>query len=89
MIIKLSISIMVIFLSACTMEGSVNEKQKNLISECIDTRDGETFYFNTSDIKNVRIGIGADSCFDVIDSNGIDRHLCKSHEQWLKCKRKD
>lgn len=72
-------------LTGCTLDGSVDPSKAGLM-RCVDTRDGETFVFHQQNARNVRVGIGgADSCFDVTDSEFKDRHLCGSHEQWLKC----
>lgn len=69
---------------ACTVEGTVENKKDS--SSCIDTRDNEAFTIQNKDISNVRIGFGADSCFDVVDDQGQTRRLCKSHEAFIKCK---
>lgn len=65
------------------VEGEVAEESKNKNIFCKDTRDGETFMFNTDNVTNAKIG--ADACFDVIDYAGKKRNLCKSHEIFLKC----
>lgn len=81
--IKFVLLILVI-ISACTVGGEVTNK--NEIVHCTDFRDGEKFSFKSSDIFNVRIGILADSCYDVVDSKCNKRTLCESQEKYIKCK---
>lgn len=73
-----------LFLSACTMEGSLSESSKNKNVKCTDTRDGEVFTYNTNTATNVRIGTSGGS-LDVVDSNGVSRHLSSPMELYLKC----
>ena len=72
----------VLLLAGCTMSGSGS----NVAANCVDTRDGETFTTVEDTISNVRIGIGADSCADVLDIDGNVRTMCTSDNAWLKCK---
>jgi hypothetical protein len=76
---------MCLTLSGCIeFEAKLEERELNKETSCTDTRDGEVFFFNTSNIKNGRYDL-KDICFDVIDNSGKQRHLCKSHEVFLKC----
>lgn len=75
-------------LAGCTIQGDPADESRTHYVTCKDTRDGETFSFHGKTIRNVRIGIGADSCFTVTDDSGQERTLCQSNEAWLKCSRK-
>ena len=71
-------------LFGCTVDGKIEvERNKKMI--CKDTRDGETFSFNTNSVTNARLGIGADHSFDVTDNNGKKRTLTSNMEAYLKC----
>lgn len=74
-----------LIMSGCTVDGRVSSTNgiKHMI--CTDTRDGETFGFDTENITNVRIGVGSDSSFNVIDDSGKVRTMRKSMESYVKC----
>lgn len=75
-------------LVGCTIKGGeVVDEDKNKEVTCTDTRDGETFNFNTNNITNFRQGIGADHSIDVVDNEGKKRHITSSMEVWLKCEK--
>jgi len=66
-------------------EGIV-ERQKNKMMKCVDTRDGEVFYFNTNTVHNIYIGYGSPHRYDVVTSNGDTMTLKSDMEIYLKCK---
>ena len=72
-------------LAGCTMQGDVTDENRQRHITCKDTRDGEVFSFHGKTIRDVRVGIGADSCFTVTDDGGKVRTLCGNNEAWLKC----
>lgn len=75
-----------ICLAGCTMEGGgVSAEDLNKTVTCTDTRDGETFSFNTNSVTNTRIGIGAPTSFDVTTDDGRKMTINSSMEAWLKC----
>lgn len=82
---NIMIGLVLLFLiGACTMKSDVIDDGKT--NFCTDSRDGEKFSFKTSSVKSVMVGmLGAESCFDITDSNGKDRTLCKSQEAFIKC----
>jgi hypothetical protein len=82
----LVIGLLTLTLPACTMDGSVADEQPKTM-ECKDTRDGEVFRFDSSTVRDVRIGIlGAESCLTLTDSDGATRTLCEKAAQFIKCK---
>lgn len=80
----LIVACMALLFAGCSMQGEYSGEHK--IIDCTDTRDGEKFTVDSRTITNVRVGIGADSCFDAVDNRGVERTLCKSHQAFLKCK---
>ena len=69
---KAVFSVAILLLSGCTMQGEITDNSKNKQMVCIDTRDGETFTFNTNTITDVKIGIaGAPTSFTIINNEGI------------------
>lgn len=81
---KMILIFVVLIFTGCTMDGKViNHDGK--IRNCIDTRDKETFSFDPNKITNTRIGIGAPSCFDVVDEAGKKRMLCTDMASYIKC----
>ena len=73
-----------IFLVSCSFPATPSGPDK--LVTCVDTRDGETFSFNTGDVENLRVGyLGAETIVTVIDSEGRRRYLKSSMEAWLKC----
>ena len=76
----------IVSIIGCTVGGS-EVVNKNEVKVCTDTRDGETFSFNTNSVTNVRRGVlGEPTTFDVIDGEGNKRSLSSSMEVYLKCK---
>ncbi len=76
----------VIFLcSGCTIGGENSAENRNKHKVCTDTTDRESFSFYSNGITNVRIGIGADSSFQIIDDNGVKRTLSSGMDLFLKC----
>lgn len=67
------------------MKSSIDEESKNKQVSCVDTRDGETFQFNTNSIYDVRVGYGADTSFSLTDDDGKKRTLTSSMEVFMKC----
>lgn len=66
----------------------VSPYSEKMCFSCTDTRDGETFSFSGENVSRATIGwFGSDTCFDVIDDNGIKRTLCSRHDVFIKCKR--
>ena len=72
---------------ACTVDGKLSDESKNKTMVCTDTRDGESFSYHTSSVSNVRLDYfnRENSSFDVVDANGVKRHLVASMETYLKC----
>jgi hypothetical protein len=87
--LRFGVSALIVLLAAgCTMNGGeVSDKDRNKIMTCKDTRDGETFSFNTNTITNIRRGIGAPHTFDVVTTDGKSMSLSTDMEAWLKCKK--
>ena len=87
---KLLTLITIVLLTSCTIEGKLDESDKNKLTECIDTRDGEVFIFNTNTITNVRLDlINSTGSFDIITLEGIKKTLNSNSEIFLKCTEKD
>ncbi len=76
-------SIFIFCLSGCI--GKVSEESKNTTMSCIDFRDNETFTIHGGNISNIIITV-TDRCFDAVDNSGTKRTMCKSMEQFIKCK---
>lgn len=72
-----SIILLALLITGCSVEFS--EEPKDL--SCTDTRDGEEFV-----ARNIRDPYVTflDACY-IADVNRKPRHLCKSHEAFLKC----
>lgn len=68
-------------LSACSMPVDPEDEIPRI---CTDTRDGEKFVILPETIERASFTAN-DVCFDVTDSTGRIRNLCKSHEVFLKC----
>ena len=75
---------LIVVLSACTMNGELPEYEKNKLKKCVDMRDGETFYFNTNSIHDIRVGIGCPTSFKIVTTNGDTVLLNDNMEAWLK-----
>jgi hypothetical protein len=74
---------------SCTVkDGEVAEHDKNKIFDCKDTRDGETFSFNSNTVRDVRVGIGADSSFTITTLDGKEKKLNSSMEAYIKCEKR-
>ncbi len=74
------------FLHACMLDAWVEDESLNQTMQCVDTRDGEKFTFNTNDIKNAKMSTSGSSFhFDVIDANGKMWMVTELSESWLKC----
>lgn len=71
--------------AGCSINGDLDEKDRNKDVACTDTRDGEVFQFNTSSMSNIRVGIGAPSSFDVVTTGGRQMTLIGNMAAWLKC----
>lgn len=84
-LIGASMFILLLCVSGCTIDGGIADESKNKHMTCTDTRDGETFGFNSNNITNIRIGIGSDSSIDVVDDFGTKRTLSSSMELFIKC----
>ena len=79
-----TISVVLLVISGCTMEGTVEPGQT---IACTDTRDGEVFMFDSSTVRDVRVGVlGAETCLTLTDHNKSDRRICTNEERFLKCK---
>lgn len=82
----LLIALLPLLVLGCSQSANQTEESKKLTTECTDTRDGGKFIFKNSTVKNAMAGsFGADSCVDVTDTTGKERHLCASMEIYLKC----
>lgn len=74
-------------LVGCNTQPRIADHPPPTVTICIDTRDGESFTFNTSTARNARNADFMDLCRDVTDDQGNMRTLCNSDERtWLKCK---
>ena len=62
---------------SCTMDGSY-EVTEPALYECKDVRDGETFRFKNTNVKETRIGIGSKSYVVFIDESGKERKFTNS-----------
>ena len=78
--------ICLIFLSGCEMAVDAKPKNPDQVNICTDFRDGEKFTIIAKNMRHVRLSLD-DTCFDLKDEGGIDRHLCKSMESYLKCEK--
>jgi len=82
----LAVCLTCLLAAGCTMNGGeVTQEDLNKTMICKDTRDGETFSFNTSTVTNVRQGISAPHSFDVTTDDGEKMTLNSDMEAWLKC----
>ncbi len=80
---------LVLLFSIVGCQAEVTEEDKNKLITCIDTRDQETFEFNSSDMTDI-VGnsLTGDYSFDVVDADGNKRHFTKQSELYTKCKNK-
>lgn len=84
---KLVVVLATLLLTGCGVQGEVADEDKNKTVTCVDTRDGETFSFNTTSVKNIVKGFDGITTFDVTDSTGTVRKLNSNMEVFLKCKK--
>lgn len=84
---NLILLVAVITLSGClVVGGEVKDTEKNKTVTCVDTRDGETFTFNTNNTKNIKVNILKNTaCYDLKDDKGVERHICSVDKTYLKC----
>ena len=85
-IIVVIIFTIIAFVSCEQKAEGIVERQKNKMMKCVDTRDGEVFYFNTNTVHNIYIGYGSPHRYDVVTSNGDTMTLKSDMEIYLKCK---
>ena len=88
--LRIGVSALIVLLAAgCNMKGGdIAEKDRNKLMVCKDTRDGETFSFNTNTITNLRVGlVGAPTTFNVTTTDGKEKTLSSTMETWLKCEK--
>lgn len=82
----LAIILTLLLVSGCTINGGdVVKEDLNKIIICKDTRDGETFSFNTNTVTNSRQGFGAVSSIDIITDDGKQMTISDDMNSWLKC----
>ena len=81
--------ILICLLIFCGCEGTMRGEYsgpENLVWECIDSRDGEKFKYNTDTISNVRIGFGGSSSrYDIVILTGEKKIMDSRFEEWIKC----
>lgn len=76
----LRLTMLTLFLSGCSLEGSVSEQDLGKDVVCTVFATQEKFTYNASDVNDVRIGmLGAPTTFVVADSEGVMRRV-SSHE---------
>lgn len=75
------IAFVAILLAGCSSPVSVEDTTPQV---CTDTRDGEQFTILPETVERATFTTN-DVCFEVDDTTGRRRTLCKSHEAWLKC----
>jgi len=85
-IIVVIIFTIIAFVSCEQKAEGIVERQKNKMMKCVDTRDGEVFYFNTNTVHNIYIGYGAPPRYDIVTTNGDTMRLKSDMEIYLKCK---
>jgi hypothetical protein len=75
--------------SSCTVKNAeVAGHDKNKIMDCKDTRDGETFSFNTNTVRDISVGIGGDSSFTVTTLDGKEKKFNSNMEAYIKCEKR-
>jgi hypothetical protein len=74
-----------LLVAGCTQKAELTEGSKGRHFTCTDFRDGDVFRYSTDTITNVRMGIGTDSSFDLVDETGKSRTLKTSMEAYVKC----
>ena len=82
--LKIILYSLLLFIS-CTYEGKMAEEDRNKEMRCVDTRDGETFYFNTSTVTDLRVGILCSTSFYVVTSDSVKKRLTSDMELYIKC----
>ena len=75
--------IIALMLTGCTVDANIEHSDKHMF--CTDTRDGETFSFETRTAHNGRMGIGTGSAVDIVDDTGRTRTLTQTMEAYWKC----
>ena len=78
-----AVALFSVFMVGCTMDGKATGPDTNMA--CTDTRDGERFELVAHSARNGRIGIGADSCLEAMDTQGRWRTFCSKSELYIKC----
>jgi len=66
--------------------GEIHDKDKNKIMVCKDTRDNETFKYNTNSITNIRQDLFGVSSVDIVTLDGKEKRLSRDMT-WLKCEK--
>lgn len=82
---KVFIFITCLSLAACSVQGELDQSGKNKLMSCKDTRDGETFAYNTNTITDICIGIGAPTTFKIVTTTGKHMTLNSNMDAYIKC----
>ena len=77
--------ILLVVLSGCTYESTLDKSELDKSVTCTDTRDGEVFTFLTNNVTNVTSSTSNGASFDVVTTEGKSMHITSAAEAWLKC----
>lgn len=72
-------------LGGCSFEAKVAEEYENVNMSCTDTRDGETFTYNTDTLKDMQVTLSGSYSFNIRDDTGKLRWFTEMSEVYYKC----
>ncbi len=79
----LLLSSILLVLGGCSFE--VADGFENLDMSCTDTRDGETFTYNTDTIRDIQVTLNGNYSFNIRDDTGKLRWFTGMSEAYYKC----
>lgn len=75
--------IAILMATGCTAKGNIEDPGHDAL--CTDHRTNEQFILRFDTIENVRYGVGAPSCYDVMDDDDRMRTMCSDMEPAITC----
>jgi len=79
---------LLIVVSGCTFKAEPSDLDfDGRLTNCVDTRDGETFSIirDREHIFNTRIGLNGIGYATIIDTDGRERSITSAMDSYLKC----
>lgn len=74
-------------LMGCTMSGSIEEGKKNNHIKCKHTINGEEFSYYPKNVKNIKVGFGCPTTFEIETDDGRNILFSSEQEKFYVCER--